>query len=229
MLRDLLRLFVSNPCQGCGQALTAAEPWICLNCLGQMEATGFQYSPQANDLYYRLAGRIPLEGAASLYYFDKGGRLQRIIKALKYANLPELGVHLGQLAGEQWKGSPFLAQTELLVPMPLHPWRQRQRGYNQSEEIAKGLSDVLGLPVDNSLVRRIRRTKTQTRKSAAARWANVKEAFEATPNAAGRRLLLVDDIITTGSTLEACIKALYASEVPPAAVSVCSIGLARGH
>lgn len=228
MLKDLARLLVSDSCYGCGELLSGDERYICLGCLSRIEQTGFHLHPADNELYLRLAGRVPLAGAAALFYFDKGGQLQQIIQALKYGDAPQVGVYLGELYGGLLRGSAFAAGLEALVPVPLHRSRLIQRGYNQSEQIAIGIGRALGVPVRTDLVRRARRTLTQTRKSNAARWDNVREAFAAAP-AWPASVLLIDDIITTGATLEACIRAICAAAQPPAGIRIASIGMARMH
>ncbi|GAB4415301.1 MAG: ComF family protein [Bacteroidia bacterium] len=225
MWKYIRALLIDQSCYGCGNMLTSQEAHICLNCMAAMEETGFQFQPQNNELYYRMAGRLPLAGAASLYYFDKGGRLQRILKQLKYEEAPMLGQRLGQLLGERLAGSPLVADIDRVVPIPLHPRRQTSRGYNQGERIARSMAGVLDLPVDMGLVRRVRHTQTQARKQGVARWKNVDGAFLATGQPSGH-VLLVDDVITTGATLVSCGQSLAAA-APSLRLSVVSVGMAR--
>ncbi|RMG59568.1 MAG: ComF family protein [Bacteroidetes bacterium] len=226
MWKSLGSLFVSQTCYGCEQALTSQERFVCLDCLSQIEQTHFHQRPRDNELYFRMAGQLPLAGATALFFYDKAGRLQRIMKALKYQQQPRLGPYLGSLLGESLPGSPFLAGIEAIIPVPLHRRKQLQRGYNQSERIARGLSQATGLPVRTDLLRRRRFTHTQARQAGHARWENVSGAFLAKGHCPAH-VLLLDDMVTTGNTLIACAQALLAGPTPPQQISVASIGMAR--
>jgi ComF family protein len=228
MLEHLKRLLVSRSCYGCERELTSQEGLVCLHCLGQMEATGFHQQPAENEVFYRLGGKVPLAGAASLFYFDKGGTLQRLMEQLKYHNAPRLGEFLGEYYGQHLQGSALVSDLEALVPVPLHRRKQLQRGYNQAEHVARGMGRVLDLPVWPRSLQRRRYTSSQTKKSGQARFDNVAGAF--VPHLTQPvGLLLIDDVITTGATLEACIRALYAGQPRPKQVSIASIGLARAY
>ncbi len=171
-------------------------------------------------------GRVKLEYGASFYYFKKGGLVQQLIHNLKYANKPEIGLRLGQLYGKVLKKSPFLGQAEIIIPVPLHPRKQKMRGYNQSAKFAQGLSLGMEIPWSAALHRNMM-TATQTQKARIERFSNVEHAFEvAKPNfIKGKHLLLVDDVITTGATLEACAHQLLT--VPDTKVSVVTIAFAE--
>lgn len=220
------QLFVANSCYGCESPLTIQERYVCLNCLSQMQETQNHLRISDNELFYRLAGRVPLDGAVSLYYFAKSGRLQKILQHLKYKGAPRLGVFMGEYYGHILKGQNWLDEVKAVVPVPLHTSRLIQRGYNQSEQIARGLSNVLSIPLETQLLRRVRKTLTQTKKSGGSRWENVSGAFEVrkTPP---EGILLVDDVITTGATLEACIRALAQTDLPPSKIYIASIGMAQ--
>jgi ComF family protein len=226
MFQNLLELFVSNTCYSCDRQLIQQEQWVCFHCLSQIEQTHFHQVPQQNELYYRLAGRIPLEGAAALFFFDKKGRLQQLIQALKYQNSPQLGEGLGKLLGAQIKGSDFAQDLQAIIPVPLHYRKHISRGYNQAAYIARGISQVLDLPVKEGVLKRHRFTQSQTRKQAEARWDNVKSAFRCAQGLE-QHLLLVDDVITTGATLVACGQTLLAAPRPPRSLRIASIAMAR--
>lgn len=228
MWKHFLRLFVSNACYGCDNTLLPGEEGVCLGCLSKIEATRFHLQPQANELYFRLAGRIPLTGAAALFYFDKEGTLQRLIEALKYKDSPQLGEFLGRYYGHLLQESGFSTDVEAIIPVPLHRLRQASRGYNQAECFANGLSQELKIPVLTQGIRRTRRTLTQTRKGAGQRWDNVKEAF-AVEAELPPAVLVVDDVITTGATLESLIRALTGTSRPPEQILVAGIGVTRKH
>jgi ComF family protein len=151
-------------------------------------------------------GRLPLRHAFAFLKFRKGGLVQNLLHELKYNNKPEIGVRIGMLYGQELLDSGFDKTFDLIVPVPLHAARMRKRGYNQSAKFAEGLSATLNVKWEESISLRLNATTTQTRKGRADRWQNVSEAFSTTNNVAlsGKRILLVDDVITTGATLEAC-------------------------
>lgn len=199
---------------------------MCVGCLLELQETGQHQQLADNELYYRLAGRVPLAGASALFYFDKRGRFKRMIQALKYKNRPQVGRYLGEYYGEKLRNLPIFTQADALVPVPLHRSRQAERGYNQSEMIAEGLSKTLGVPVNTKALLRSSKTTSQTKKTQSERWENVEHAFEMKQPIAGR-ILLIDDVITTGATLEACIRCLYRQPTPPESIHVLSLGMAR--
>lgn len=227
-LRSLLHLFVAQGCYACGRSLSSQESLVCLSCLSQIEETKFHRRMADNELYHRLAGRVPLLGASSLFYFDKAGRLQQLMQALKYERAPQVGTFLGRYFGEVLADSELMAGVEALIPVPLHRSKLRQRGYNQAALIAGGMSEVLGIALREDLVQRQRKTASQARKSGTARWANVAGAFEAVAQLPAQ-VMVIDDVITTGATLEATIQAMLQAATPPQGIRVGSIGLTRKH
>ena len=206
MWKDFVGLFISQSCYGCENELISQEKYICLKCLSQIPETDFHQDFNQNELFYRFAGKVPLRGAASLFYFDKQGRLQKILKKLKYEQAPQLGVFLGEYYGELLRKKAFVDGLEQIIPIPLHKSKHIRRGYNQSEMIAKGLSKRLNIPVNTKLIRRVRKTSVQARKSGGERWENVADAFGVFDEVP-ENILLVDDVITTGATMEACMRA----------------------
>ncbi|MFK7969189.1 MAG: ComF family protein [Bacteroidia bacterium] len=226
LLKDFLHLFVDEGCRTCGQSLSAQEQLVCFNCLGQIQQTDFHLRPTENELYYRLAGRVELWGATGLFYFDKKGILQQLVNAFKYKDSPDMAVQMGRILGSALHKSEFIAGLEAIVPVPLHPAKARKRGYNQAECIAQGISEIIDIPVDCDCLKRRRNTRTQTRKSREARWKNVSGAFSVSDRPPAN-ILLVDDVVTTGATLEACIEALSQISASPTSVRIACIGVAR--
>ena len=226
MIKNLKYLLTDQSCYGCDKILSTQEDYVCFSCLSKLEPTHFHLTPTENELYYRLAGRVPLHGATSLYFFDKQGTLQKLIQQIKYHNAPYLGEFLGRQLALSLKGSSFLRGNELVIPIPLH-WKKRlSRGYNQAEYIAKGFSAVCGLEMNPHILKRQKATQTQTRLSLLSRWTNVEDAFYATQECPPS-VLLIDDVITTGATLEAAIRALMAFPLDPKNIKIASIGMAR--
>ncbi|MBB4034471.1 ComF family protein [Dysgonomonas hofstadii] len=225
IFHNFLNLFFPNLCVVCNSRLSEGEEHICTDCLLLLPKTNFHLQPD-NRLEEFFAGRIPFEKIAAYAYFIKGGSIQQIIHELKYNRNPRIGQFIGRLCGEQIKGSDFISSVDLLVPIPLHPKREKQRGYNQSLEVCKGLSESIGIPVDQSTLIRKINNQSQTKNSRFDRWKNVEDIFSITDTDAfkDKHILLVDDVITTGSTLESAAKEILKSK--DAKISIFAVGTA---
>lgn len=224
VLRSLFSLFYPKLCLACGEGLPVGEDYICLPCQYKLPKTDYHLTAD-NDFTARFWGRVPLHSGAALYHFHKGGRAQRLIHQLKYKGQRTVGVRLGEWYGLQLREADLFKTVERIVPVPLHPKRQHFRGYNQSAAFAQGLSTTMGVPWSKSL-RRPTYTQTQTRKSRLERFDNVATAFELVnaSHMTQQHVLLVDDVITTGATLEACAHELL--KVPGLKLSMATIAIA---
>lgn len=209
VLEDFITLFYPHYCDACHNELVKGEETLCTACILDLPHTGY-HKDRFNPLFKRLYGRIQIKYALAFFTFHKNGKVQNLLHALKYRNRPEIGRHLGMVYGEQLKEAGYVEEFDLIVPVPLFKYRQIQRGYNQSEQFAQGLCTSLNVRVEGNLVKRVVKTSTQTRRTKLGRWENVKSVFQlaAPEDVAGKRILLVDDIITTGATVEACGKEL---------------------
>jgi ComF family protein len=225
-LKNLLHLIFPAVCASCQSQLSRGEEEVCLSCLTDIEETDFHSFAFENELYFRFAGKVPLSGAASLFWFDKSGKLQKVISQMKYHHRRSIGDFLGRYYVSRLRSSETFTRCDAIVPVPLHPTRLAQRGYNQAEYFARGLSKGMNIPVNVRALQRTKATTTQTRKNASERWENVKEGFQWT-QPAGKHILLVDDVITTGATLEACIRAIMESEFKPESICIASIASTR--
>lgn len=218
-------LFFPRVCSACGNTLLRDEEVVCLTCRMTLPKTGyetFQDNPSA-QLFY---GRVRLNAVTSCYFFSKSGKVQHLIHELKYKGNHEAGVFLGQEIGRTIKDAPLFANIDCLVPVPLHPKRQRKRGYNQSEMIARGISQTTNIPIsNNNLVRKVN-TATQTHKTKEERYENVKDIFDVVnpDQLRGKHVLLIDDVLTTGATLTSCASKLLT--IPDIKVSVATAACA---
>jgi ComF family protein len=208
MLNDLFNFAFPRNCLLCGRLLNDSEVIICTICYYNIPRTDF-HRYKDNPVARLFWGRTEIEYATAYFYFSKGGAYQKLIHGLKYQGRMDIGIETGRLFGSELKGSCF-DEVDCLVPVPLHPKKQRKRGYNQSEMIAKGIAKALDKPVLTDILLRAEMTATQTRKSRFDRYTNVAGNFYVkNPGLImEQHLLLVDDVVTTGSTLEACIEIL---------------------
>lgn len=224
ILSNLVDLFFPRLCLLCNDPLVGGEEHICLKCLNNLPLTGYDYLKE-NPATYLFAGKADILHAAAFLRYEKGGHVQQLIHSLKYHDNKEIGFRLGRMAGLAYRDSLLSDKPDLLLPVPLHPRKKRKRGYNQSEWIARGLNSVLQLPIDTTSLCRTHHTDTQTHKQLYDRWLNVQEIFAVcSPQAlAGKHILLIDDVITTGSTLSSCAQALLT--IPGVRVSVMAVAM----
>jgi ComF family protein len=208
-LLDLWLFFFPSNCLVCGKRLASPAEVLCIRCEYLMPKTGFG-DRLDNPVSKTFWGRVPVEAGISLFHFEKGSAYQVLLHDLKYRGNRKAAYYLGRLLGQTLLQSPF-SQCDLLIPVPLHPRRLRNRGYNQSELIAGGCSEILRMPVESGLLIRKGRHRSQTKKGRQDRFENVSAEFslgKRAVNIDGLKVLLVDDVITTGATLEACCSIL---------------------
>lgn len=202
---NLLELFFPTLCVTCGNRLVTQEKFVCIDCWLDLPVTNFHFHEE-NKVAQLFWGRVNIENATAFFAYNKGSRYQHLIHFIKYKGLKELGFITGQRFGAALSQSQGFSSIDVIVPVPLHPKKQKIRGYNQSDWIAKGISDTLKKPVSPDNLRRNLHTSTQTRKNRYERWENVDNIFEIIrpDEFAGKHILLIDDVVTTGSTLESC-------------------------
>jgi ComF family protein len=222
-LSDLLHLFYPEVCMACGNSLYKNEKCICSYCLYHLPETDFhQYLN--NPVMKHFQGKIHIKAAGSLYYFNKGQKVQKLIHNLKYQNKPEIGHFLGNLYGNKLKHQEEFAEVDAITAVPLHPVKQRKRGYNQSDFFGKGLAEAMGKPFLPDMIERIINNSSQTKKSRYERWENINSSFICKKDYEYENILLADDVITTGATIEACANVIGANDIRK--VSIATIACA---
>lgn len=224
-LNGFIHLFYPRLCEGCSSPLVTGEEVLCLSCNMEVPRTAYHHIAD-NDTAMRFAGRIPYSHATSFAYFTNEGLLQHLLHGLKYKNKKEIGVWLGKQFGHDLAHTEWGGDIDGIIPVPLHHKKEVQRGYNQSLLIAEGLSEILGIPILDKALARGRHTESQTRKSRAERMQNMQDAFviKQAEVLRNKHLLLLDDVLTTGATLESC--ALTLLTIPGVKVSFATIGIA---
>ena len=201
---SLWNLFYPRCCIVCGKPLLQTEEHLCLHCLNHLSRTNLHQIPE-NEMEKNLWGKMPIEKASAFLHYSKGGDVRRVLYELKYYGNKELGKMMGACMAREIQSSGFFRGIEGIIPVPLHPERERQRGYNQSEWIARGISEVTGIPVWEQIIVRSHFVSSQTHKSNLGRWESMQGQFRCLNKnkLIGKHILLVDDVMTTGATLVA--------------------------
>jgi ComF family protein len=210
---DFISLLFPRLCYACGNHLLRNEELICTECYVLIPRTNF-HTELNNPVAQLFWGRCLIEKAAAFSFYNKGSRIRNLIHNLKYKGIKEIGYELGKIYGRSLAAAGFTDDIDLIIPVPLHPSKMRTRGFNQSEAISMGLSDSTRLPLDIKSLERTVISATQTKRSRYERWTNVEGIFTVTDPLAikGKHILLVDDVITTGSTIESCTNELVKIE-----------------
>jgi ComF family protein len=225
LLADFSALFYPRLCAVCGEPLVGTENALCLECLFCLPRTNYHRNGD-NPAADRFAGKIQICRASSFLYYNKGGMAQKIIEDIKYHGNQHLGEWTGALMGTEMAQSAIIRETDIIAPVPLHRTKLRKRGYNQAESIARGLSAATGIAMLPDNIIRTRANPTQTKKGLFERWTNTQQLFETVNPSlfANKNILLIDDVLTSGSTLEAAARAVLVAD--NAKVSILTIAIA---
>ena len=218
-------LFYPHLCIGCGSDLLQLDSLLCLSCINELPHTSFETYPN-NPIERMFIGRFPLVAATSGFYFSKGDLIQYLIHELKYKGNKEAGIYLSEIVGINMLQSNRFNKIDYLIPLPLFAEKEYKRGFNQAEVVCRGISNSMNIPVLVKNVVRIRFTETQTKKHRTERWDNVNESFKVTDPSVlkNKHILLVDDVITTGATLDACAQVL--NKIDGLQISIATLAIA---
>lgn len=224
---DLLHLFYPHICPGCKTDCLSTDEAVCAICIASLPETGFEQIP-GNPVEKIFYGRLRVKAAAAAFYFSKDSVLQNLIHAIKYEKKKEAGITLGETMGKKLLNTTLFNNTDIIVPLPMHPKKQKLRGYNQAGIIANGISKITGWALCEQLVVKTESTTSQTKKGRNERWQNVKDGFFTLEPAKikGKHILLVDDVVTTGATIEACGNAILSAG--PASLSIYTLAWSTG-
>lgn len=223
--KDFLHLVYPEQCLVCETELTTSEQHICSLCDIQLTETSYHLFEEASEFDKLFWGRIQVSSTFALYYFQKKSVIQSLLFQLKYKHAASIGVVFGKRMGKRIAESEKYQGVEVLMPVPLHPMKQFQRGYNQSLALAKGISETTNLPIDNETFKRNSNNKSQTRKSRFQRWDNVDSIFNVSDSIMKYyHIAIIDDVITTGSTVEALIYSIRAKK-PDMRISVFTLAI----
>ena len=212
-LSDFIHLIYPEVCSACGESLVKGEEAVCLKCIFNLPKTNYHLQAD-NPIEKRFWGRARIENATAFFYFQKGSSFQHLLHELKYKGNQQVGVALGKYLGGELLFSEKFRSIDVIVPVPLHKNKLLKRGYNQSACIADGIGSIMQKSVDEGNLIRVVENPTQTKKSVYERWENTDGIFENTNTAffSNKHILLVDDVLTTGSTVIACANELLKSD-----------------
>lgn len=226
--QDLMHVWYPSFCLICDTETQHNGSGICPVCESELHYTYFEDYTESSRLDQLFWGRVPIHATFALLYFNKQAGTQSILHALKYKNRPEVARYFGQLMGERLQTMERFRDADVLIPVPLHTKKEFLRGYNQSNMLAQGISEVLNVPVRNDVLYRVRFTESQTRKDRVSRWENTQGGFEVRLKGKPevQHIVIIDDVITTGSTLETCVQLLQKA-LPDTQISVASLAIAR--
>jgi ComF family protein len=227
LLTDFIALLYPEICIGCGDALMHHDRMICFECSIDMPHTYFE-NHQDNPVEKLFWYKTTIEQAASVYFFSKKSRIQKMIHSFKYKGNDKAAIFMGELLGKKLLDSDRFSKIDQIIPVPLHPNKLKIRGYNQAEKIAEGMASILNVPVNTTALIRVSHNDTQTKKAIFNRWTNVKTIFKIDDSKSieNQHVLIVDDVITSGSTIEACANQILTIE--GCKVSIASLAVANG-
>ncbi len=223
ILNAVINLFYNNTCCACSNELVQTEKTVCSSCMSSLAPTNF-YSQPTTPIHTIFKGRVPIQHTIAMYYFNKNTAIQSLLFALKYRNKKEIAHILGLQFGLALYKTTWIQDIDYIIPIPLSKAKEHKRGYNQSELIAQAIEEVINKPILSNEIQRVIDTETQTHKTRSERVDNMRNAFDVTDvhTLQHKHILLLDDVITTGATIESCIIALL-EKIPSVKISVATL------
>lgn len=229
-IKDIFNGFIDTLfpriCPVCNNVLLSHEKHICTKCRIDIPITRY-HMQEFNAMEQLFAGKTPIEKAVGYFFYEKGNPYSNILHNIKYRNNPQLGQYVAKLFAQELLSRDIFRDIDCIIPVPLHHRKKIQRGYNQSEYIAKGFSEVFDIPVHNNIIIAHKSHESQTNKGIYERWLNTQNIFSAqdTQVLENKHVLIVDDVVTTGATLLSA--ALTIASVPNIKISLATLGVAR--
>lgn len=222
MFSEFVSLFFPRNCTSCSTALNESEQFICIKCKLSLPFTDDLQNPE-NDLFKKFAYEPKISTAAAYMYFNVGGVSQKILHKIKYGNGCDMATYIGTMMATDMQS--IFENIDFILPVPIHQSKMKTRGYNQSMCLAKGVSDTYDIPIEENLIRREKKTATQTKKTKVDRWKNIENVYSSpTLDVSDKNALIIDDVITTGSTVGQLVERLSLAGINEVRV----ICLARG-
>lgn len=225
-LDGLNHILFPSFCAVCNSELSRSEKVCCFKCESELHYTYFELTTESTSLDKLFWGRVKVEHTYALLHYEKTNSSQQLLKKLKYKQIKQIGLDFGSLVGEKIKSLDWIKDLDALIPVPIHPKKEFKRGYNQSELLSVGISQVLSIPVDTQFLKRNVNDKSQTKLGRFTRWENVSGKFSLNKIQDYKHIALVDDVVTTGSTLETII-ALIHEHNPTIQISVISLAVTK--
>lgn len=238
LLEDIINLFFPRTCAICGKVLTGGEEMICIKCMLRMPRTDTWEHPYDNEMSKLFWHLIPIERCCALFHHISHATSARAVYQLKYMYHPEMGIYLGKMLAQKGLSIQFFDGIDTIIPIPLTRKRQKERGYNQSLLIAKGIRQLTHLPIIKDAVKRNKFSESQTHKNRQERQENVSQVFEAAETyhdeqgkhpiteLEGKHILIIDDVCTTGATIISCAETLIKA-AGKMKISVLTVGFAH--
>lgn len=222
----IIHLIYPNECLVCDIEISRSEKVICAKCYSELHYTHFEQAREPTSLDKLFWGKVQLNATYAMLYYEKTNTSKNLLASLKYKKRSDVGEKFGKMIGTKLIDKPEFTDIDAFIPVPIHPKKEFIRGYNQSKVLADGISSQLGIPVETAFIRRATNSKSQTKLGRFNRWDNVSGKFQLASNCNFKHIALVDDVVTTGATLESIIE-IIRHKYPTLRISVISLAVTK--